>query len=100
MALSPTGLPSTTDRVSEPILRQPTVGTERPTEVLISTQQVLFGTAAAVGARPTKTGGRLAAAMQRMFAMSPAESPRRPRYYPREYGFIENARMAREMGRL
>jgi hypothetical protein len=68
--------------------------------VLISTQQVLLGTAAAVGARPRKSGGRLAAAMQRLFATSLDSSHPRPRYYPREYGFIENARMAREMGRL
>ncbi|MBV8788082.1 MAG: hypothetical protein JOZ00_15505 [Mycobacterium sp.] len=99
MVLSPTGLPNTTDHVSEHILRLPPVA-EQPTEVLISTQQVLLGTAAAVGARPRGREGHLAAAIHHLFANSPDESHPRPRYYPREYGFIENARMAREMGRL
>jgi hypothetical protein len=67
--------------------------------VLISTQQVLFSSTAAVGARPWKSGGRLAAAVRRMLATS-TDGPRSRHHYPKEYGFLENARMAREMERL
>ncbi|MCV7444190.1 hypothetical protein AWB91_09990 [Mycobacterium paraense] len=73
---SPTGL-------DEPINRQPPAAPPveaTSTEVLISTQQVLFGTAAALGAH-RKT------------------DPQR-RHYPKRYGFLENALMAREMERL
>jgi hypothetical protein len=95
MVLSATELPKTT----RPIQR-PTQVAQQPTEVLISTQQVLFDTAAAAGARPRKSGGRLVAAIRRMVALSSDESRPRPRHYPIEYGYIQNARMAREMERL
>jgi hypothetical protein len=57
------------------------------TEVLITEQEVLFGTAAALRARRN---------------VSRAERPSRARRgeVPRRYGFLERALMAREMGRL
>ncbi len=99
MVRSATELPSTTHRTGEPVLQPPQVA-ERPTEVLISTQQVLIGTAAAVDARPRKGGGRLAAAIRRMVAIPTHESHARSRHYPTEYGYLQDARMAREMERL
>lgn len=95
MVLSATELPNTTQSIQRP--RQVA---EQSTEVLISTQQVLLGTAAVVGARPRKSGGRLVAAIRHMFATSTHESRPRSRHYPREYGYIQDARMAREMERL
>jgi hypothetical protein len=52
-----------------------------PTEVLISAQQVVFGTAAALGGRRES-----------------ADPPRR--HYPKHYAFLERALMSREMERL
>jgi hypothetical protein len=70
------------------------------TEVLITTQEVVFSTAAAVGVRRESIGTRLVATVRQMFA-TPTDAPRpRPRDYPKRYGFLENALMAREMQRL
>ena len=67
-------------------------------EVLITEQQVMFGTAAAAALRPKN---RLMAALGRVFATSTTET-RSPRQHdlPRRMYYIESARMAREMGRL
>jgi hypothetical protein len=75
---------------------------ESSTEVLITTQQVAFSTAAAVGTRRENIGARFVATTRRMFAISTStnESRPRPRYEPRRYGFLEAALMAREMDRL
>ncbi|OBG26565.1 hypothetical protein A5673_07460 [Mycobacterium sp. E3198] len=70
------------------------------TEVLISTQQVVFGTAAALGARRTSIGGRLVATARRMLTTATDASVPERRHYPKRYGFLENALMAREMERL
>jgi hypothetical protein len=58
------------------------------TEVLITEQEVLFGTRAAARAQ-----GR---------NVSRSEPPSRPRRgdHPKRYAFLESALMAREMGRL
>lgn len=80
MLVSPAGLAGTTDPVTENTSRPPSVEAS-PTEVLISTQQVVFGTAAALGARRDNAG-----------------PPRR--HYPKHYGFLESALMSREMERL
>ncbi|OBK44299.1 hypothetical protein A5655_14455 [Mycobacterium sp. 1081908.1] len=80
MLVSPAGLDSTTDPADERISQPPAVEVS-PAEVLISTQQVVFSTAAALGARRDSAG-----------------PPRR--HYPKRYGFLENALMAREMERL
>jgi hypothetical protein len=77
-----------------------------PAPVLITEQEVVLGTAVALQA-PPKTRRRwresvhvLLAAIQRA-AAPPVPAERRPRHdYPRQYAFLENACMAREMGRL
>jgi hypothetical protein len=82
---------STVDAHDQPILQPysaaPSVETAS-TEVLITEQEVLFGTAAAVRS-PQRNVSR-------------AERPSRPGRgdAPRRYGFLERALMAREMGRL
>lgn len=97
MLVSPTGL-------DEPISRQTSAAPSveaTSAEVLISTQQVAFGTAIALGIRRRKSfGGRLVAIARRAFtASADAPVPQR-RHYPKRYGFLENALMAREMERL
>lgn len=96
MLVTPTGLRTAPDTVNEPIPQPPSVEAA-PAEVLISTQQVLFGTAAVQVTRRAPLGGRIAKALRRMAA--DAHQPRRP-HYPAHDTFIEDARMAREMYRL
>jgi hypothetical protein len=105
MTHSPTGLghPRTPDPVNEPIPQAPSAAPPvdgEAAEVLISTQKVLFGTAAAVGTRRARIGSRLAAPIRRLFATSTEPSRPRTPYYPRQYGFLEDALMSREMDRL
>ena len=62
MLVSPTGLPGTIEAVNEPIPESPSAAPlaeaeVSSTEVLISTQEVLFSTAAAAGV-PRETIGR------------------------------------------
>ena len=100
MLVTPTGLRTAPETVNEPIQQQPAAAPSveaAPAEVLITNQQVLFGTAVARGARRTPLGSRLAAALRRMAAE--ANQPRHP-HYPRHYTYLEGARMAREMCRL
>ena len=67
-------------------------------EVLITEQQVMFGTAAAAGSRREN---RLMAALRRVFATSTTETrARRQHSVQRRMYYIESARMAREMDRL
>ena len=74
------------------------------TPVLITEQQVLFATAAAVPLQPARTGGRWAEAI-RAFVMATFEKtgsksqPKR-RHYPPRSDYLEDSRMAREMLRL
>ena len=69
-------------------------------EVLITEQEVLFGTAAAVPAPRQSLRGRFVALMKRMSAVvAEAAGPPRPSV-PRRYEFLERALMAREMDRL
>jgi len=103
MSLSPTGLTSTTDPVDEPERQAPSPAPSAEassTEFLITTQQVVFSTAAAVGVHRDNVGARIVAIMWRMFATSTDASHPRPHYYPKRYGFLEDAAMAREMDRL
>ncbi|BBZ38295.1 hypothetical protein [Mycobacterium conspicuum] len=88
--------------VSPAVLANTAEPAEQPA-VVITPQQVLLGTAAAAGVRRAHPGGRLVAAVRRMFATSTASSraPRpRPRYQPKRYAYLENAAMARAMERL
>ncbi len=97
MLVSPTGL-------DEPISQQPSAAPSAEAtsaEVLISTQQVVFGTAIALGAGRRKSiGGRLVAIARRVLTPSPDASAPQRRHYPKRYGFLENSLMAREMDRL
>ncbi|OJZ75197.1 hypothetical protein BRW65_05075 [Mycobacterium paraffinicum] len=96
-----TGLPDTNASVDAAGHQQPAAlqAEVSSTEVLITPQQVLFSTAAALAGRES-IGGRLVAIMRRIFATAPHPSSPRPRYCPRRYGFLEDALMAREMERL
>ena len=70
------------------------------TEVLITEQEVLFGTAAAVPARRESISRRLFPSVKQAFAVwADASRPKRGDY-PRRYEFLERALMAREMDRL
>lgn len=100
MLVTPTGLRTAPDTVNELIPQPPSAAPSveaAPAEVLISTQQVLFGTAAVQVTRRAPLGGRIAQALRRMAA--DAHQPRHP-HYPAHDTFIEDARMAREMYRL
>jgi hypothetical protein len=77
------------------------VPTSTETQALITEQQVLFSTAAAV-ALPGETRGGAhrpgTGALHAMFAASEKRPARR--HYPKRYGYLENALMSREMDRL
>jgi hypothetical protein len=72
---------------------------------LITEQQVLFGTAAAVALPPAKTRRfsdavhAVAGTLRAVFVSSDAE-PRERRHYPSRNDYLEPSRMAREMHRL
>jgi hypothetical protein len=71
---------------------------------LITEQQVLFSTAAAVALPPAKTRRwsdavqAASAALRAMFAAS--ETPPARRHYPKRHVWLDNALMSREMDRL
>jgi hypothetical protein len=69
--------------------------------VLITEQEVVLSTAAAVRLRPAKTRRGLISVLRGLFvnSMAIAERPRR-HYPPRRSSFLEHAAMAREMHRL
>jgi hypothetical protein len=79
-----------------------TVSTEQ--QALITEQQVLFSTAAAVALPPAKTRWWsdtiqiVSAALRAIFAAS--EKPPARRHYPKRHAYLENALMSREMDRL
>ena len=89
-----------------PVTSQPvaTVANSAEAQVLVTEQQVLFSTAAAVALPPAKTRRwsypvqAVSAALRAMFAAS--EKPPARRHYPKRHGYLENALMSREMGRL
>lgn len=70
------------------------------TEVLITEQEVLFSTAAALPARRQNFSRRFVASIGRMFAVSAHTSRPRQGDYPKRYEFLERSLMAREMDRL
>jgi hypothetical protein len=77
--------------------------TSTGTHALITEQQVLFSTAAAVALPPAKTRGwsetvhAVASAVGSWFAS--AAKPPKP-VYPKRHAWLENALMSREMDRL
>ena len=97
MLVTPTGIRTAPD--TQPIAQSSSAAPSveaAPAEVLISTQQVLFGTAVVQRTRRDPLGSRIAAALRRMVA--DANQPRH--HYLRHYAYLEDARMAREMERL
>lgn len=76
------------------------------TPVLITEQQVLFATAAALPLQPAKTSrrwtkviGAIAASVRTAFVTS-SDDARPKRHYPSRNDFFEDSRMSREMWRL
>lgn len=75
-------------------------------QVLITEQQVLFSTTAAVALPPAKTRRwaealrAVAASVRAAFATSGEEARPKRRHYPPRNDYLEDARMAREMYRL
>ena len=80
------------------------VPTSTETQPLITEQQVLFSTAAAVALpsarthRWSDTVHAVSGALRAMFAASEKQPARR--HYPKRYGYLENGLMSREMDRL
>jgi hypothetical protein len=74
--------------------------------VLITEQEVLLSTTAAVPASPATTrwwtaaARGIAVALRRAVPMSPTDSRPVQRYAPERYDYLERALMSREMGRL
>jgi hypothetical protein len=72
---------------------------------LITEQQVLFASAAALGPAPAKThfwsraAHAVAAPMHAVFTR-PERQPRPPKHYPQRFGYLESSLMSREMDRL
>lgn len=73
---------------------------------LITEQEVVFATAAAVRTRPTTTRWWTEAtlvvlgAIHRMFATLASNARPGRRHYPKRYAYLEHACLAREMDRL
>jgi hypothetical protein len=111
MLALPKEFASTTDRTDEPALlpasAAPPAGAPT-TEVLISTSEVVFSTATALGARRATIGDRFVAVMRRTFAASPNRDRTRPQGHAHgdaerqshRYYYLEQALLAREMTRL
>jgi hypothetical protein len=103
MSHSPPGSPATPD--VGPVSSAVDAAPPTPEPVLITEQEVVFSTAAAVSVPPATTrhcrlGATLVASIQRirMFLTTTAQ-PRR--HYPaRECIYMETARMSRQMDRL
>ena len=78
--------------------------TSTETQALITEQQVLFSSAAAVTLPPAKTRRwtdtihAIGGALRAMFATT--EKPPARRHYPKRHAWMDNALMAREMDRL
>jgi hypothetical protein len=69
--------------------------------VVITEQEVVFSTAAAVSLPRTKPTRRVIATLRAMFRSSSEDARPIPRHYPpRREAFLEEAAMAREMYRL
>jgi hypothetical protein len=89
------------DESREPLVSQP-ISTETP--ALITEQQVLFSTAAAVALPPAKTRQwsdaiHATASAVGSWLASAAKPPTKP-VYPKRHAWLENASMSREMDRL
>lgn len=94
MSISSEIFASTIDPVEE---HTPQPAGVETAQVLITTQEVLFSTAAARGVRPDRSVGRIG--FTRRFFATSTDGPRQ-RHEARRYAFLENALMSREMDRL
>ena len=72
---------------------------QEPAPVLITEQQVMFGTAVAGSAPRPRTGNRTARVLRQLLWALPAPPLPRPHYASRN-DYLERSRMAREMYRL
>jgi hypothetical protein len=95
--------------VAPEVVEQPADIAEVPPRaaVLITEQQVLFATAAALPLQPTKTSRRwtevmraIGASVTAAFVTSSDEARPARRHYPARNEYLEGSRMAREMLRL
>jgi hypothetical protein len=88
-------------RVASPVATDPN---SAEAEVLVTAQQVLFSTAAAVALPAAKTRrwsypvSAVGAAVRAIFAEP--QLPRARRHYPKRIDYLENALMSLEMDRL
>lgn len=80
---------------------EPSIDSTVREPVLITEQEVVFATAAAVPLHPVRRGwaGVVGAAVRAMFTSS-TDAPRTRRHYPGRNDYLESSRMAREMYRL
>ena|ERR1700722_12581184 len=103
MLASPVALAGTTESIEDSApqsLPAASAHVDASNEVLITTQQVLLSTAAAVGVPRESAGGGLVGIVRRMFATSTKAPRPRAQHLVKRYGYIENAAMARAMERL
>ena len=94
--------PTTTSAATPDVIEdaEPTVakdGTSR-SPVVITEQQVVFSTAAAISSRPASISRRLIDTI-RGVGVAMQRPPAR-RHYPQRSSYLESARMSREMDRL
>jgi hypothetical protein len=86
------------------VQKRPDTQASLRTPVLITEQQVLFATAAAVPLQPARTSRGWTEAVRAFltaaFVKSSNESQPKRRHYPSRNDFLEDSRMAREMMRL
>lgn len=99
MPVSAVELATTVEPVGERVL-QPPAAPVQSTEVLITTEEVLFSTVAARGVRRDRTGHRVGGMLRRLFTVTTDGSRPRERHVARRYGFLESSLMSREMDRL
>jgi hypothetical protein len=90
--------PTTSETTPVPAVDQAT-----DTAALITEQQVLFASAAALAPAKTHFWSRaahaFAAPMHAVFTR-PEKEPRPKKHYPQRFGYLENSLMSREMDRL
>ena len=85
-----------------PDAAKPPAGVQAAPPVLITEQQVLFATAAAMPLQPSKTSWIDAVRTFLLAAFVTSNNDPRPkrRHYPPRSDYLEDSRMAREMTRL
>lgn len=79
----------------------PTVEKPADTAALITEEQVLFGSAAALASAPARhrnVAHQFASVVRAMFTRP--ERPRAINHYPQRFGYLEQSAMSREMDRL